>query len=171
MKCILTINSQLVPTGVQSLAQILTRETEYPSSFKSGSLGDMLNQNFFFPSKHPLTYFNSFLLIKCSWPLNNRDLVYANPLRTWLSDWTTNPLRRTFFKVNTTLLRAFPGGSDGKESTCNVGDLCLIPESERSPGKGNGYSLQYFGLENSLDRGSWWATIHGVAKSQTWLST
>ena len=61
------------------------------------------------------------------------------------------------------------GGSDGKESTCNVGDVDLIPGGEDSPGEGNGYSLQYSCL-NSLDRGVWQATVHGVAKSQTGLS-
>ena len=45
----------------------------------------------------------------------------------------------------------FPGGSDGKESACNVGDLDLIPGWGRSPGEGNGYPLQYSGLENSMD--------------------
>ena len=45
----------------------------------------------------------------------------------------------------------FPGGSDSKESTCNVGDLDSIPGLGRSPGKGNGYPLQYSGLENSMD--------------------
>ena len=65
----------------------------------------------------------------------------------------------------------FPGGSDDKESACNSGDLGLIPEAERSPGEGNGYPLQYSCLENSMDRGAWWATVHGVAKSQTPLST
>ena len=64
----------------------------------------------------------------------------------------------------------FPGGSDGKESACNAGDLGLIPESGRSPGEGNGYPLQYFCLENPMDRRAWWATVHGVAKSQTRLS-
>ena len=49
----------------------------------------------------------------------------------------------------------FPDGSDGKESTCNVGDLGLIPGSERSPGGGHGYPLQYSSLENSMDRGAW----------------
>ena len=58
----------------------------------------------------------------------------------------------------------------GKESTYNAGDLCLIPESGRSPGEGNGYTLQYFCPENSMDRGTWWAAVHGVAKSQTRLS-
>ena len=60
----------------------------------------------------------------------------------------------------------FPGGSDGKESACNAGDLGLIPGLGRSPGEGVNYPLQYFCLENSMDRGVWWATVHGVAKSQ-----
>ena len=59
----------------------------------------------------------------------------------------------------------FPGGSDGKESACNVGDLGLIPGLGRSPGEGKGYPLQYSGLENSMD-----CIVHGVAKSQTGLS-
>ena len=58
----------------------------------------------------------------------------------------------------------FPGGSDSKESACNAGDLSLIPVSERSPEEGSGYTLQYPCLENSMDRGAWWATLHGVAK-------
>ena len=45
----------------------------------------------------------------------------------------------------------FPGGSAGKESACNVGDLGSVPELGRSPGEGNGYPLQYYGLENSMD--------------------
>ena len=64
----------------------------------------------------------------------------------------------------------FPGGSDGKMSACNVGDLGLIAGSGRSPGEGNGNPLQYSCLENSMDRGAWWATVHGVEKSQTRLS-
>ena len=53
---------------------------------------------------------------------------------------------------------------------CNVGDLGLIPELGRSPGEGNGYSLQYSCLENPMDRGAWQATVHGVTKSQTRLN-
>ena len=60
-----------------------------------------------------------------------------------------------------------PVGSDGEESVCNVGDLGLIPGSEGSPKEGNGKLLQYSCLENSVDREAWWATVHGVAKSQT----
>jgi len=59
----------------------------------------------------------------------------------------------------------FPGGTRSKESTCNVGDPVLIPKSERSPGVGNGNPLQYSCLENPMDRGAWWGTVHGVAKS------
>ena len=58
-----------------------------------------------------------------------------------------------------------PGGSDGKESACNVGDLDSIPGLGRSPGEGNGYPLQYSGLENSMDRGAWWTIVHKVANS------
>ena len=61
-------------------------------------------------------------------------------------------------------------GSDGKESACNVGDPGSTPGSGRSPGEGNGNPLQYSCLENPMDRGAWWATVHGVAKSCTRLS-
>ena len=60
----------------------------------------------------------------------------------------------------------FPGGSDGKESACNVGDLGLIPGLRRSPGGGHGNSLQYSCLENPMDRGAWWVTVHVVTKSR-----
>ena len=64
----------------------------------------------------------------------------------------------------------FPGGSEFKESACNAGDLGSIPGSGRSPGEGNGNPLQYSCLENPMDRGAWWATVHGVTKSRTLLS-
>ena len=64
----------------------------------------------------------------------------------------------------------FPGGSDGKESTCSAGDLGLIPGSARCPGEGNGNPLQYSCLENSMNRGAWRAAVHGVAKSWRWLN-
>ena len=64
----------------------------------------------------------------------------------------------------------FPGGSDSKESACNAGDLGLIPGSGRSPGEGNGNTLQYSCLDNFMDRETWWATVHGVTESRTWLS-
>ena len=68
-------------------------------------------------------------------------------------------------------LRGFPGGVDGKKkkSTCNGGDLSSIPGSGRSPGEGNGNTLQYSCLENPMDRGAWQATVHGVPKNWTCL--
>ena len=68
------------------------------------------------------------------------------PLETWLS------------------YLGFPGGLAGKESACNAGDLSSILGLGRSPGEGNGYTLQYSSLENSMD------TVHGVTKSRTQLS-
>ena len=64
----------------------------------------------------------------------------------------------------------FPGGSDGKASAYNVGDLGSIPGSGRSPGEGNGNPLQYSCLENVMGGGAWWAIVQEVAKSQTRLS-
>ena len=64
----------------------------------------------------------------------------------------------------------FCGGSEVKASACNVGDLGSIPGSRRYPGEGNGNPLQYSFLENPMDGGAWWATVHGVAKSRTRLS-
>jgi len=58
----------------------------------------------------------------------------------------------------------FSGGSDGKESVCDAGDLGLIPESRRSLGEGNGYPLQYSCLENSMDRRAWQAAVHEFTK-------
>ena len=65
----------------------------------------------------------------------------------------------------------FPGGSEVKVFACNAGDLSLIPGWGRSPGEGNGDPLQYSCLENPMDGGAWWATVHGVAKSRTRLTT
>ena len=68
------------------------------------------------------------------------------------------------------LVLDFPGGSDGKASAYNEGDPGSISGSGRSPGEGNGNLLQYYCLENPMDRRAWWATVHGVAKSWTRLS-
>jgi len=66
----------------------------------------------------------------------------------------------------------FPGGLDGEESDCNSGHLSLIPGLGRSPGEGNGNPFQYSYLETLMDRGVWWAIVHGVSESDTneWLT-
>ena len=67
----------------------------------------------------------------------------------------------------------FPGGLDGKASACNAGDPGLIPALGRSPGGGHGNPLQYSCLENSMDRGAWWAAVPGGRKksdTNEWLS-
>ena len=80
------------------------------------------------------------------------------------SGWVVLPLKASV------LQQIFPGGSHGNASPYSAGDLGLIPRSGRSPGEGNGNPLQYFCLENPLERGAWQATVHGVTKSQTRLS-
>ena len=60
----------------------------------------------------------------------------------------------------------FPGGSDDKEFACDAGDTGSVPGLGRSPGEGNGNTLQCSCLENSMDRGSWKAAVHGVTKNQ-----
>ena len=78
--------------------------------------------------------------------------------------WTTRS-QKYFFCSSVLPCIGFPDSSFGRESTCNAGDLGLIPGLGRSPGEGKGYPLQYSGLENSLD-----CIVHGVKNSQTQLS-
>ena len=66
-------------------------------------------------------------------------------------------------------LGGFPGGSDCKESASSTGDLGSVPGLVKSPGEKKDYPLQYSCLENSVDRGTWWAAVHGVAQSRTRL--
>ena len=66
--------------------------------------------------------------------------------------------------------RGLPWCSDGKASACNEGDPGSTPGLGRSPGEGNGKPMQISCLEDSMDRGTWWAIAHGVAKSWTQLS-
>ena len=61
-------------------------------------------------------------------------------------------------------IRVLPWWISSKESTCNAGDVILIPGSGRSPGEVNGNPLQYSCLGNSMERGVWWAIVHGVTK-------
>ena len=63
------------------------------------------------------------------------------------------------------LLGDFPCSSVGKESTCKTGDRGSIPGLGRSPGEGNGNPLQYYGLGNPMERGAWWAIVHGLSQT------
>ena len=74
------------------------------------------------------------------------------------------------FLVGSTILLGLPWWLSGKESACSVREPYSIPGLGRCPGEGNGNSLQYSCLENPMDRGAWWATVHGVAKSWTGLN-
>ena len=86
----------------------------------------------------------------CKYPVKPRSV-----LEIWVSTFAAFPST------------GFPGGSDGNvDSACNAGDLGSIPGLGRSPGEGNGYLLQYPSLENSIDRGTWQVTVHGVTKSR-----
>ena len=87
----------------------------------------------------------------------------------WKIPWTEEPgsLQTMGCKELDRTEHGFPAGSVGKESACNSGDPGLIPGSGRSPAGGDGNSLQYSCLKNSTDRGAWWATVPGIAKSQT----
>ena len=69
-----------------------------------------------------------------------------------------------FLRILSPARLGFSPGSDGKEFACNAGDPSLIPGSGRHPEEGNGNPLQYFCLENSMDRGAWWATVHVVTR-------
>ena len=96
-------------------------------------------------------------------------------LLCYLTGFQKHPSNVIFLKheviyISLSLLLDFPGSSDGKESACSVGDPSSIPELGRSPGEENDYPFQCSCLENPVDRGAWRATVHGVAKSWTWLS-
>ena len=99
----------------------------------------------------------------------------SNDLSQWKPTYELegNPLQEDIANFSsplpTVVPMGFPGGSDGKESACNVGDPGSIPESGRSPGEGNDSLLQYSCMENSMDRAAWQATVYGMKKSWTRL--
>ena len=86
-------------------------------------------------------------------------------IQSLVSTWQS-----VFQKESKLCFSGFPGDSEVIVSACNTGDPGLIPGLGRSPGRGNGNPLQDSCLENPMDREAWWATVHGVAKSPTWLS-
>ena len=100
-----------------------------------------------------------------SFPTRNQILVLC--IGKWiLKHWTIEEI----LTIKLFLIKGFPGGSEVKASAFNTGDLGSIPGLGRSPRDGNGNPLQYSCLDNPMDRGAWWATVHGVAKSRTRLS-
>ena len=84
--------------------------------------------------------------------------------RFFLHSFITGQDRAEVEKLLVNKLKAFPGGL---ESSCQAGDAGLIPGLGRSPEEGNGNPLQYSSLENPMDRGAWWATVHGITEIQT----
>ena len=115
-----------------------------------------------------------------------KEMATHSSILTWKIPWTEEPgglqsirLQRVGHDWVTSLSLSiksegesfldFPGGSAGKESACNAGDLGSILGLGISPAEGKGYPLQYSCLEKPMDREAWWATVHTVAKSQTWL--
>ena len=102
--------------------------------------------------------------------LSNKDPDFSGPFEYILNskaavlnllDLKLALSKRAFVYV---IYRECPGGSHGKQSACNAGGQSLIPGWGRSPGEGNGYPLQYSCLENPMDRGDWWATVHGLQR-------
>ena len=89
------------------------------------------------------------LLLSFAWASLVAQLVKSPPAmqETWFDSWRRD-------RLPTLVFSGFPGGSDGKEFACNVGDLGSIPGLGRSPGGGHGNPLQYYGLENPMDRGA-----------------
>ena len=87
---------------------------------------------------------------------------------SWTSFSSSYPLHLPIIMSSTILCsNTFPSGSDGKETAYSAGDPGLIPESQRSPGEGNGFPLQYPCVGNPMDRGVWQASVHGVTESDT----
>ena len=146
----------------------------------SGEVGDEGEWGQFSTSNNIYLLFKMFYKVCDWWSFLRKEIAWKrNTKRRYMG----KDARRTSRKIRNYLPRApvwvwvclplgFPGGSVGKESTCNAGDLgdmSSIPGWGRSPGGGHGNPLQYSCLENPMDRGAWWAGAHGVAKSQTWL--
>ena len=95
--------------------------------------------------------------------------IHLQSRRSQFNSWVRKtPWRRDKLPIPISL--GLLGGSDAKESTCNVGDLDLIPGLGISPGGGHGNHYSILAWRIPMDRGAWWATVHGVAKSQTRLN-
>ena len=95
-----------------------------------------------------------------------KEMATHSSTLAWRIPWREVP-GRLKSTVSQRVGHSFPGGSEGKVSACNAGDLGLIPGSGRLPGKGNGNPLQYSCLENPMDREVWWTTVHDCKESDT----
>ena len=100
--------------------------------------------------------------LSCMWGSHHKNIHMSFPQKG-----THEPTNSYLWVYNLSL--GFPNGSDSQESACNAEDPDWIPGLGRSPGGEHGNPLQYSCLENPMDRGAWWATVHGVAKSQKGL--
>ena len=120
-------------------------------------------------SKTWLTYLFFFSVIIKLIPENVTELESTHLPHTKVNLLTlgSDEGKDSFYGIASSKERSFPGGLDSKESACDAGDLGSIPGSGRSSGERNGNPLQYSCLESSMDRGAWWATVHGVTKSWT----
>ena len=107
------------------------------------------------------------------WPIEENLSYSFNAYKFYILVWR-------YFRITISLFSSvypdlgFPGGAVVKNLPANAGgarDVGLPAGSGRSPREGNGNPLQDSCRENPMDRGAWWATVHGVAKSQTWLSS
>ena len=97
-------------------------------------------------------------------------LSHINTCLSWVSSSVLTSSEKRRFNFLAQQDSPIICGSDSEESACNAGDLGFIPGLGRSLRGGHGNPLQYYCLENPMDRGAWWATVHGVTKSQTRLS-
>ena len=96
-----------------------------------------------------------------------RLLMKLMSIQLWNELFSPAGLEEQLERRHRSLHQGFPDSSDSKEFACNAGNLGSIPGLGRSPGEGNGNPLQYSCLDNPMDRGAWWATVHGITKSQT----
>ena len=123
------------------------------------------------PAPFPPVTVSGYILLGVTWRISLFIESPVIPKKKLTSSRISLLWSNRFFIVSTfPYSQGFPGSLVGKESACNAGDLGLIPGLGRYPGDGIGSPLQYSCLENSMDRGAWWATVREVAKSRIQLS-
>ena len=147
------IFSGLFPLGLTGLISLLSKGH---SRVFSGTTIQNINSS----------ALNSFLMVQFSHLDLSTGATIALTIQKFVSKVTA-----LHFNMLSRFVMGFPGGSDGKDSTCHAGEADLIPGLERSPGERNGNPLQYSRLENSMDRGAWWAIAYGVTKSPKEMDT